>query len=267
MSYLPPSKYSRWYELIIKLAKNRTLSDLHNTEIHHIIPKSFYKSISDSGWIDGDPNDAENLVRLTMREHFVCHLLIIRMVTGAARGKMISAVWYMTNARMNHLHMNSRLYNSIRLTAMQNISSIQIELWNNKEWAMGQMERLQRPERRQHLRKVMTKIRGTDDARKMQSDINKELWAEPEYRKKRTLMMSEVNSRLDKRKSQSESNKSLWTPERRAAWSLRMKEVRNRPELVARQRDLTIAANARRREAKESFAEANIDSIDSPPSI
>ena len=59
----------------------RTLSDDTYIEQHHVIPRSL-----------GGVDSKENLVRLTAREHFVCHLLLTKMVTGPAQYQMLSAV-------------------------------------------------------------------------------------------------------------------------------------------------------------------------------
>lgn len=62
------NKYSRWYYAIIAKARCRTTYDY--TEKHHIIPKSLRGT-----------NNAENLVLLTAREHFICHWLLTKMVS------------------------------------------------------------------------------------------------------------------------------------------------------------------------------------------
>ena len=68
MSLFIENKYHRWYFNIILRAKSR--SDFTGySERHHIIPKSL-----------GGSNEPENLVRLTAREHFICHWLLIKMV-------------------------------------------------------------------------------------------------------------------------------------------------------------------------------------------
>ena len=62
-------KYTRWYMNIVSNAvanvNNRTIGYY---EKHHIIPKSM-----------GGSNKKTNLVKLTAREHFVCHLLLTKM--------------------------------------------------------------------------------------------------------------------------------------------------------------------------------------------
>ena len=63
------NKYSKVYFSIIRSAKSTPR--IGYTEKHHIIPKSL-----------GGDNSKENLVRLSAREHFVCHLLLTRMVNN-----------------------------------------------------------------------------------------------------------------------------------------------------------------------------------------
>ena len=57
------NKYFKYYYNIINGAKSRTISG--HTETHHIIPRSM-----------GGLNNKENLVDLTAKEHFICHLLL-----------------------------------------------------------------------------------------------------------------------------------------------------------------------------------------------
>lgn len=77
------NKYTAWYENIIAKARQRVNQNDY-FEKHHIIPKSL-----------GGSNDSDNLVRLTAKEHFVCHLLLIRMTTGKNKVKMRYAAWMM----------------------------------------------------------------------------------------------------------------------------------------------------------------------------
>jgi hypothetical protein len=43
------------------------------------------------GWLEGNPNDPSNLVKLTPHEHLVCHLLLPKMTIGPAKHKMLKA--------------------------------------------------------------------------------------------------------------------------------------------------------------------------------
>jgi hypothetical protein len=75
------NKYTKWYYAIVQNANLRALAKDTYIEKHHIIPRSL-----------GGSNSKENLVKLTAREHFVCHLLLTKIVTGPERFKMLSAV-------------------------------------------------------------------------------------------------------------------------------------------------------------------------------
>lgn len=73
------NKYNLWYNLITERARNRALESY--TETHHILPRSL-----------GGTDDKNNLVKLTAREHFICHWLLTKMHIGESRAKMIYAL-------------------------------------------------------------------------------------------------------------------------------------------------------------------------------
>jgi len=91
------NKYTRWYFRIIEKAKLRDLNGYF--EKHHVIPKSL-----------GGKNSVGNLVSLTAREHFVCHLLLVKAVYPAFKKKMNYAYWRMCNGNENRYKPNSRFY-------------------------------------------------------------------------------------------------------------------------------------------------------------
>jgi hypothetical protein len=98
------NKYTRWYYNIINRAQTRLLNCY--TERHHIIPKSL-----------GGSNESSNLVSLTAREHFVCHMLLTKMVTGIQRQKMVHAWWAMATLKkdcQDRHRLNSFQYESVR---------------------------------------------------------------------------------------------------------------------------------------------------------
>jgi hypothetical protein len=83
--YFPiQNKYHQWYQNLVAKAKNRVLSDTIYQEKHHIIPKSL-----------GGSNLPNNLVSLTLREHYVAHLFLSKMYVGEAKKKMLFALWRM----------------------------------------------------------------------------------------------------------------------------------------------------------------------------
>jgi hypothetical protein len=94
------NKYSKWYFNIIQNAidASRSKNDSYY-ELHHIVPKSF-----------GGSNKRSNLVLLTPREHFLCHLLLPKMMIDPVKGgKMVYAFF-----RMKHKHKSSRLFDRFR---------------------------------------------------------------------------------------------------------------------------------------------------------
>jgi len=99
------NKYYNWYNQIINFAKLRHPDASVYYERHHIIPKSL-------GGSDGQ----QNLVKLTAREHFVCHLLLVKCVYGELhKFKMMNAIAKFMNARSYQMRvLNSRQYQLCR---------------------------------------------------------------------------------------------------------------------------------------------------------
>lgn len=104
--------YLKIYETIITNAKNRK-KIYGYSEKHHIIPKSLFKSkyceiIFKKYYINiKESNDKANLVKLTLREHYICHLLLVRIFENNKNCniKMLYASNFITN-RIN----NNRVY-------------------------------------------------------------------------------------------------------------------------------------------------------------
>jgi hypothetical protein len=86
------SKYSKWYYELVFSRQNRLQLKTEYYEKHHILPKSL-----------GGNNNKENLVFLTAREHYLAHLLLVKMTTGNAKSKMAFALRCMTNFK-NQYH-------------------------------------------------------------------------------------------------------------------------------------------------------------------
>jgi len=90
------NKYADWYYSIINKAITRNLTK--EVEQHHIIPKSL-----------NGLNNKTNLVPLTYREHFIVHLLLIKMVADKDVYKMVQAI-----VRFKHKATNSGEYKLLR---------------------------------------------------------------------------------------------------------------------------------------------------------
>lgn len=100
------NKYYTWYFNIVNRALQRDV-DLSYTELHHIIPKSL-----------GGSNEKSNIVKLSGREHFICHFLLTKFTTGQAYYKMLCACRCMKRSRKyQHRYINSRLYEVVKQKA------------------------------------------------------------------------------------------------------------------------------------------------------
>jgi len=94
--------YKRIYNQIIENRKSNPLDVDDYGEVHHIIPKSL-----------GGRDTTENLIRLSAREHFICHLLLSEMYDEGSNEwyKMNHAFLMMKCSSENQSrYMNSRLY-------------------------------------------------------------------------------------------------------------------------------------------------------------
>lgn len=98
-----PNKYTKWYNNIIISATTRALPLGTYLERHHIIPDCFYINNRSKGkrpgWLQGNPNDPANIVKLTAKEHFICHWLLTKMTTGEAIYLMLYAMSSMNRGR------------------------------------------------------------------------------------------------------------------------------------------------------------------------
>lgn len=101
------NKYTKIYFQIIEKAKVSPY--IGYTEKHHIIPRSL-----------GGSDDKSNLVKLTARQHYICHLLLTKMVepNSDAYHKMIKAYMMMAwckDHKDEPYKVNSRLFESLRI--------------------------------------------------------------------------------------------------------------------------------------------------------
>ena len=108
------NKYTRWYKNIIAQAQDRS-NHVGYFEKHHIVPKSL-----------GGSNDNSNIIRLTAKEHFICHRLLTKMTTGTAKSKMCRAAWAMATLKKDSLKrvkVTSNTYSVLRSNLTVSIES------------------------------------------------------------------------------------------------------------------------------------------------
>ena len=103
--------YIKIYNQIINRSKERIINESCYYETHHIIPKC----------IGGNDSD-DNKVKLTYREHFICHRLLVKMTNGINKRKMICALHFTSTINKGQIKIGSRKYEKIKKEYSKNIS-------------------------------------------------------------------------------------------------------------------------------------------------
>lgn len=162
------NKYTKWYKNIIAKAQERVNQNGY-FEKHHIIPRSL-----------GGTDDPSNLVKLTAKEHFICHLLLTKMVTGVHKRSMYYASYMMVRGiRNQHYKPSSITYAIVRENMIAankerpgpNLGSTMSE--ETKAKISASLKGRAQPERTaEHSAKLGQYVR-TDEHRKILSDFRK----------------------------------------------------------------------------------------------
>lgn len=101
------NKYTTMYYSIINNARSQDRSKSESYfELHHVQPKSL-----------GGSNKQDNLILLTAREHFLCHLLLTKMFDAGTIEyyKMLHSFMLMKGSNsLQTRYINSKLYESIK---------------------------------------------------------------------------------------------------------------------------------------------------------
>jgi len=150
------NKYYKWYLNIINAANTRKLCDDYY-ETHHIVPVSL-----------GGLNSSDNLVKLTAKEHFVCHLLLTKFTAGNNRHKMLYAATGMSRQRSyQHRYVNSATYQRLKTQAASAMSESRKgktyeELYGVKKAAEMREKKSQPrgPQSKSTVEKRASKLRG-----------------------------------------------------------------------------------------------------------
>ena len=120
------SKYTNWYYNIISTAMSRSnIDSTIYTENHHILPRSM-----------GGSNGSDNLVTLTAREHFICHILLTKMcIASTHKTKMIYAAFMMCHiegrGQCRYRKISSHLYETLKIKFAACSSTRSKQYWNN----------------------------------------------------------------------------------------------------------------------------------------
>jgi hypothetical protein len=90
--------YQQIYHNIINRGKNRVLTEYK--ESHHILPRCM-----------GGTDDPKNLVDLTPEEHYLCHLLLVKLNPGHIG--LVRAAMFLTSSN-NGVRRNNKMYGWIK---------------------------------------------------------------------------------------------------------------------------------------------------------
>jgi len=160
------NKYTRWYYAIIDKAKSRITEEY--TERHHIIPRSL-----------GGKDRKSNMVRLTVREHYIVHHILIKMLEkGDARNKMITAFFFMSHSR-EQIKLTARQYGYLKKIYSEAQSEISKEVSSRPEY-----------------KEKMKLIQNDPEYIKNQSEKKKERWKDEEYRIKQESIRTSEEFRI-----------------------------------------------------------------------
>lgn len=133
------NKYTKWYYQIIKNSTDRVIDEFTYTEKHHIIPRSL-----------GGDDSPENLVVLTGREHFICHLLLTKMCTGKHREQMAYAAWQQARpTKSKGVKVTSHIYELLRKELSEAYTGRKREPFSEKwltNMRLGAVDRPKRPQ-------------------------------------------------------------------------------------------------------------------------
>lgn len=114
------NKYKKWYDNICLNGQKRITDEY--TERHHIVPESFYvdrKRKGYAGWLEGNSNAAENLTRLTDREHELAHYLLTKIHKDDNRAYFKVLKAYEMRSMVNHNQQEKRHFSSRRLAGVR----------------------------------------------------------------------------------------------------------------------------------------------------
>jgi hypothetical protein len=187
------SKYTTWYYNIIFTAQQRFFI-FEYTERHHIIPKCL-----------GGSNKKNNLVSLTAREHFICHLLLTRMVeSDVDKKKMWYAAWCLISlkgrSKERQFKFNSKSFASIREHRAKQVSIMRTGKKHNEETkkkiGTKSKTKIFSNEYKKKLSEAGKGRKDPAEVKKRKSEAAKARWAKVSEHDRKEHMMAATNSRI-----------------------------------------------------------------------
>lgn len=221
--------YFTVYEDLIKHRKGN-IPDGY-VEIHHIIPKCL-----------GGGDESENLVKLSARDHFIAHLLLAKMFpfTGLVHAAFKMACINQANGTVK---IHSKLYEYLRTVHAKRVSTDKVAARKKSLATKGKKQSPEHVKARTEARKNNAEITGWH-SEEAKLNISKAKSGKSVNKGKKPSAEA-----IEKRKETMRRNNSWeWTEERRAAASIKMKEVAltSKPSVYTEQGKQSLKENATR---------------------
>lgn len=158
--------------LYSKRYKIGSIGNNHNTEVHHILPRCL-----------GGSDDKSNLVVLTMREHYIAHMLLCKIFPN--NSKLSNAFIIMKN-RTNGK--KSKLYETLKnahVNYLKNKMNSE-DFWTDEKRESRRIKGLELSKNPEYLKKVSNGVKMAYKNNPMLKDIiskkSKELWQNESFR-------------------------------------------------------------------------------------
>jgi len=185
------NKYYTYYYNIVNHALSRECSPNQLYEKHHIMPKSF-----------GGANNKDNLVKLTPREHFICHKLLTKITTGEFRRKMVYALWRMCTSSKGNRKITSRVYESTKEQFVEILKTV----GNGGQFKKGRPTWNKGVPRTEEVKDAISKANKGKKTGRISADFTSE-WKEKISLAKKSQNLGENNPMFGRNHSEESKNK------------------------------------------------------------
>lgn len=138
------NKYLKWY---LELCSHQSTATI--IEKHHIVPRSF-----------GGPDSASNIAKLSPRQHFVAHMLLLRCTKGKFKRSAAMAAHYMLSGCKKHCRANiatSRIYEILRKEVSEAMKNRIITEQHRQNMRLGQLGKVIPDDQKRKLSEKLSK--------------------------------------------------------------------------------------------------------------
>lgn len=174
------NKYLKWYLNIINNSKTREISQQEIYEHHHIVPECFFinrKRKGRKGFLEGNPDQIDNIAILTIKEHIFVHIFLYKMMKRTdCKQKMLLSSIYSLSTKPGNISIKTATFlreefsknHPAKLKSQSELSLIQLKVSDKKSntWKNRTEE-----QKKSHTKKVSENWFNRTEEEK--SEINK----------------------------------------------------------------------------------------------